>query len=256
MSQSYQYFILCAFDVFGNWIFMLWASSLKAPIALWYLCTCMCVCEWGRNVYVCARIHAYDICVCVCACSHLFFRRVMCLVFFLRVCVPSPLLLLQLSWKEENLRLQNGIAQKEQYKVCVCLTWKVTEGPPQERAKNASLSAKMKQRRYLCIFDCAYVVSLFLLLTLGWSSRKESLEVCLSHGVSLGQMEPLVLLWWRQRTRRQEKKRRRKRRSMGLLSGKLSLINSSALWRLMWQKRCLCLETIRQIIQGPTWVWG
>ena len=166
-----------------------------------YVCVCVCVCEWGRNVYVCAHIHAYNMCVCVCVCMLAFVfsaRNVPCLFY---ACV-FPLLYCCCSFleKKKTFVFRTELLKRRNTKVCVCLTWKVTEGPPQERAKTASLSAKkkknekMKQRRYLCIFDCAYVVSLLLLLTLGWSSRRESLEVCRSHGVSLGQMEPLVLL--------------------------------------------------------------
>lgn len=84
MSQSYQYFILCAFDVFGNWIFMLSASSLKTPIALWYLCTC-------ERVYVWC-MHSFNVCVCVCAFLHVVRTRLhthsnTCVVFCFSVCM-------------------------------------------------------------------------------------------------------------------------------------------------------------------------
>ena len=121
-----------------------------------HVCVCVfvCVCVCVNGVAMCMCVHAFMhttcvcVCVCVCVCMLAFVfsaRNVPCLFY---ACV-FPLLYCCCSFleKKKTFVFRTELLKRRNTKVCVCLTWKVTEGPPQERAKTASLSAKKKKRK-------------------------------------------------------------------------------------------------------------
>lgn len=171
MSQSYQYFILCAFDVFGNWIFMLRASPLKPPLALWYLCVCV-VC-----VRVCVHVLAYCA-FCISVGQQMFWEhfhwRSVCDRMFpcLLVCRFEPFVM---------LRSQRGAPTGERqncWNVFLCV----------RRWNGAAISPLM----HLCVFFC-----FFFKCRSQWDGQVEERAgrfVCL-RVASPRQTELLVRLW-------------------------------------------------------------
>lgn len=157
-----------------------------------HVCVCMPTCT-SKHIFdvvvVCGRVHA---------CCFL-------------------LLLLEFSWKEGWLGEfieKNNCKVRVGTDVCASVSmplWTLcnfrqvkSRRPPGKTKQSLRESVPLSLSVCVCVF-C------FFLLTLGWSSRGEDWEVCLSHcDVSRGQRKLVVLLWWRQRTRTEEKKGRRR----------------------------------------------